>query len=109
MVAVVLVAAVGVDGATLLEGDGIHLAFDTAEKGFNCIGIENRVGMYCDSTRFRMPAVIGAVWRDFGGTRRYTVLGNVSGEEQAFPCGEGAERRTVVIPPREVVSTIEAL
>ena len=29
--------------ATLLEGRGIRLAFDSAERGFNCIGIENRV------------------------------------------------------------------
>ncbi|MBR4612771.1 MAG: hypothetical protein IKO40_08650 [Kiritimatiellae bacterium] len=68
----------------------------------------NRVGMYCDSTRFRMPAVLGAVWRDFGGTRRYTVLVNVSGDEQTFTHGEGAERKTVVIPPRGVVSEITA-
>lgn len=65
-----------------------------------------RVGMYCDSTLFRMPAVIGAVWRDFDGTQRYTVLVNVSGDEQAFTCGDGAMRKTVVIPPRSVVSEI---
>lgn len=68
----------------------------------------NRIGMYYDDTPFKMPAVLGAVWRDFARTRRYTVLVNISGEEQTFSYGAGTERKTVVVPPRGVVSKINA-
>ena len=40
----------------------------------------NRRGNYCDGTRFRMPAVRGAIWRDFTGKRQYIVLVNISGD-----------------------------
>ena len=49
-------------------------------------------------------ALLGAVWRDFGGTRRYTVLVNISGDDQTFSYGKGADRKTVTIPPRGIVS-----
>ena len=69
----------------------------------------NRIGMYYDSTFFKMPAVLGAVWRDFEGTRRYTVLVNISGDEQTFTYDGGAGRKTITISPRSVSSHIVSL
>lgn len=66
----------------------------------------NRIGMYYSSTPFRMPAVLGAEWRDHKGERRYVVLVNISGDEQTFSYGEGANRKTVKLPPRSVSSDI---
>ena len=34
--------------------------------------------VYYDSTRFKMPAVRGAVWCDFTGKRQYIVFVNIS-------------------------------
>ena len=69
----------------------------------------NRIGMYYDSTRFRMPAVRGAVWCDFTGKRQYIVLVNISGDTQTFTYGTGAAQKTVTIPPRSVSSEIRPL
>ena len=66
----------------------------------------NRIGMYYDSTSFKMPAALGAVWRDFEGTRRYTVLVNISGDEQTFAYDNGTGRKTITLPPRSVMSQI---
>ena len=66
----------------------------------------NRIGMYYDSTRFMMPAVMGAEWRDHKGERRYFVLVNISGDEQTFSYGEGANRKVVTLSPRSVSSDI---
>ena len=66
----------------------------------------HRIGMYYDSTRFRMPAVRGAVWRDFTGKRQYIVLVNISGDTQTFTYGTGAAQKTVTIPPRSVISEL---
>lgn len=41
--AIALMVASSAAAALVLEGDGIRLAFDTAENGFNCVGIENRL------------------------------------------------------------------
>ena len=65
----------------------------------------NRRGNYCDGTRFRMPAVRGAVWRDRKG-RRYVVLVNISGDTQTFTYGTGAAQKTVTLPPRSVISEL---
>ena len=62
--------------------------------------------MYYDSTRFRMPAVRGAIWRDFTGKRQYIGLVNISGDTQTFTYGTGAAQKTVTIPPRSVVSEL---
>ncbi len=65
-----------------------------------------RRGNYCDGMRFRMPAVRGAVWRDFTGKRRYIVLVNISGDMQTFTYGTGTAQKTVTIPPRSVISKL---
>lgn len=52
---------------------------------------------------FKVPAVIGTVWRNGNGDRRAFIV-NISGEEQRFRyrlCGE-KEPSTIVIPPRDV-------
>ena len=64
----------------------------------------NRIGMYYSSTRFRMPAVIGSVWRDASGGRRRVFLVNISGEPQSFAYDCDGKRITVVVPPRDVVA-----
>jgi len=63
----------------------------------------NRRGNYCDGTRFKMPAVRGAMWRDRKG-RRYVVLVNISGETQDFAFGEGADCKSCTIPPRNAIA-----
>ena len=65
-----------------------------------------RIGMYYDSERFRMPAVMGAVWRNFEDTARYVVLVNISGEAQTFAYGTGSTRKTVTLSPRSVMSEV---
>lgn len=65
-----------------------------------------RIGMYYDSERFRMPAVMGAVWRNSEDTARYVVLVNISGETQTFAYGTGSTRKTVTLSPRSVMSEV---
>ena len=62
-----------------------------------------RVGNYCNSSRFKTPAVRAAVWRDGPGNRRAFFV-NISGEAQSFTYGSGAERKRIVIPPRSVAA-----
>jgi len=61
-----------------------------------------RRGNYCDGTRFRMPAVRGAVWRDAAGHRRVFLV-NISGKTQTFTYSDGMSRKTVTLAPRRVV------
>lgn len=62
--------------------------------------------MYYDSTRFKMPAVRGAVWCDFTGKRQCIVFVNISGDTQTFTYGMGAAQKTVTLPPRSVISEL---
>lgn len=54
--------------------------------------------------RFRMSAVIGAVWKDYTGRRRCTVLVNISGNSVEYALSGSA--RTKLLPPRSVTSII---
>ena len=58
--------------------------------------------------RFRVPAVMGTVWRARDG-RRLVCLVNVSGEEQTFSyrAGSSGEVRSHVLPPRSVKTEIK--
>ena len=57
--------------------------------------------------RFRVPAVMGTVWRARDG-RRLVCLVNVSGEEQTFSyrAGSSGEVRSHVLPPRSVKTEV---
>ena len=68
-----------------------------------------RRGNYCDGTRFRVPAVRGAVWRDVSGARTCLFLVNISGSGQAFAYGDGATGKSISVPPRQVVCVEDAM
>ena len=78
---------------TLLEGDGIRIAFDSAENGFNCIGIENRV--VPEPTAFCGPEPEGAAlwkltfWCDGSPTNTLTI-DNLAPCERAMAREDGA-------------------
>ena len=60
---------------------------------------------YCNNSRFRMPAVRGAVWRDVNGRSRVFLV-NISGAAQTSVYIDGMERKPVALPPRSVVSYV---
>ena len=77
-------------GATVLEGRGIRIAFDTADNGFGCLGIENRL---CDEpTAFGHTAPGAAdfwtltLWRDGCSTNTCTL-------DNRSPCAERTVER----------------
>ena len=76
-------------GATLLQGRGMRLAFDTAERGFNCIGIENRVNpdpaAFCGSEPGRAGFWSLRFWKDGSPTNELTV-------DNLAPCERNVER-----------------
>ena len=64
-------------GATVLEGRGIRLAFDTAANGFGCLGIENRLGDEPAAFGHAEPGKAGlwklTLWRDGCSTNTFTL------------------------------------
>ena len=62
-----------------------------------------RKGYLGDNGPFRLPVVRGAVWRDVAGNRRIFIV-NMSGYPQPFTYDDGVNRKTVMLPPRGVVS-----
>ena len=64
-------------GATVLEGRGIRIAFDTAANGFGCLGIENRLGDesaafgHADPGRANLWKL--TLWRDGCSTNTFTL------------------------------------
>ncbi len=77
-------------GATVLEGRGIRIAFDTAANGFGCLGIENRLGDEPAAFGHAAPGTAGfwtlTLWRDGCSTNACT-LDNLS------PCAERTVER----------------
>ena len=77
-------------GATVLEGRGIRIAFDTATNGFGCLGIENRLGD--EPTAFGHAAPGAAdfwtltLWRDGCSTNTCTL-------DNRSPCAERTVER----------------
>ena len=76
--------------AVLLEGRGIRLAFDSAERGFNCIGIENKVNpdpeAFCGSEPGRAGFWSLTFWKDGSPTNTITI-------DNLAPCERKVERR----------------
>ena len=71
------------------------------------VGVKwNRVQGQSSIAGFRMPAVMGTVWRDATGKRRCVCLVNISGQEQTYSYRLGDTEKTVRLPPRSV-QTIE--
>ncbi|MBR1588693.1 MAG: hypothetical protein IJ658_10250 [Kiritimatiellae bacterium] len=77
-------------GATVLEGRGIRIAFDTAANGFGCLGIENRLGDEPAAFGHAAPGTAGfwtlTLWRD-GCPANTCTLDNQS------PCAERTAER----------------
>lgn len=63
--------------ATLLAGKGIRLAFDTADNGYNCLGIENRVNpdpaAFCRGEPGRVAFWELTFWKDGSPTNALTI------------------------------------
>ncbi|MBR2837557.1 MAG: hypothetical protein IKE55_02125 [Kiritimatiellae bacterium] len=79
--------------ATLLEGKGIRLAFDTAANGFNCLGIENRVNPDAAAFGGAEPGRAAfwelTFWKDGSPTNAITV-DNLAPCERKFERSGGA-------------------
>ena len=77
-------------GATILEGCGIRLAFDTADNGFGCLGIENRLGDEPAAFGHAAPGAAGfwalTLWRDGCFTNTCTL-------DNRSPCAERTVER----------------
>ena len=77
-------------GATVLEGRGIRLAFDTAAHGFGCLGIENRLGDEPAAFGHAEPGTAGfwtlTLWRDGCSTNTCTL-------DNQSPCAERTVER----------------
>ena len=75
--------------ATLLEGRGIRLAFDSVERGFNCIGIENRINPDPAAFVGSEPGRAGfwslTFWKDGSPTNSLTI-------DNLAPCEKSVER-----------------
>ena len=75
--AIAVMVASSATAALVLEGDGIRLAFDTAESGFNCVGIENRLGpdpaTFCGDESGRPGFWELTFWQDGSPTNALTI------------------------------------
>ncbi len=73
-------------GATVLEGRGIRIAFDTAANGFGCLGIESRLGDepaafgHAEPGRANLWKLI--LWRDGCSTNTFTLDNHATGAER---------------------------
>ncbi len=125
------VSAAAGEYAIILQGKGIRLSFDTEGMGFNCIGIENRVNPESAAFCGEKPGCAAfwslTFWKDGSPTNALAVdnlapcerkverrgdalvfdwRGLSLDDEQTFSYGEGANRKTVTLPPRSVSSDI---
>ena len=125
------VSAAAGEHAITLQGKGMRLAFDTEGKGFNCIGIENRVNPESAAFCGEKPGCAAfwslTFWKDGSPANALTIdnlapcerkvvrrgdalvfdwRGLSLGDEQTFSYGEGANRKTVTLSPRSVSSDI---
>ena len=77
-------------GATVLEGRGIRIAFDTAANGFGCLGIENRLGDEPAAFGHAEPGKASlwtlVLWRDGCSTNTFTL-------DNRAPCAERTVER----------------
>ena len=128
------VSAAAGEHAITLQGKGMRLAFDTEGKGFNCIGIENRVNPESAAFCGEKPGCAAfwslVFWKDGSPTNALAVdnlapcerkvvrrgdalvfdwRGLSLGDEQTFSYGEGTNRKTVTLSPRSVSSDIRRM
>ena len=84
------VSAVAGEHATILQGKGMCLAFDTEGKGFSCIGIENRVNPESAAFCGEKPGYAAfwslTFWKDGAPTNALTI-------DNLAPCERKVERR----------------